>query len=144
MTDRAAIQRTKTERDIGALLLRLTVGGLMLPHGIDKVTGGIGWMPGALEAKGVPGFVAYGVYLGEVVAPLLMLFGLAMRTSAAAIAFTMLMAVYVAHADEVFSLGEHGEYALELQMLFAVGAVCAALVGPGRFSVPSPAWLKRF
>jgi putative oxidoreductase len=62
----------------------------MLFHGIDKITGGIGWMPGALEAQGVPGFVAY---IGEVVAPPLMVFGLAMRTSAATITFTMLMAV---------------------------------------------------
>ncbi|MFT6399409.1 MAG: putative oxidoreductase [Bradymonadia bacterium] len=65
----------------------------MLFHGIDKITGGIGWMPGALEAQGVPGFVAYGAYIGEVVAPPLMVFGLAMRTSAATITFTMLMAV---------------------------------------------------
>lgn len=116
----------------------------MLLHGIDKITNGISWMPGALEAKGVPGFVAYGAYIGEVVAPLLMVFGLAMRTSAATISFTMLMAVYVAHAGDVFTLGEHGEYALELHMLFAVGAICAALVGPGRFAVSSPAWLRKF
>ncbi len=128
--------RTQTERDVGALLLRLTVGGLMLFHGVDKIIGGIAWLPGALEKNGLPGILAYGVYLGEVVAPILLMLGVAMRSSAALIAFTMVMAVYLTHPNEVFALGDHGEYALELQVLYGIGAIAAALVGPGRFAVP--------
>jgi len=128
--------RSATERDVGALLLRLTVGGLMLFHGVDKVVGGIAWLPGALAKNGLPEVMAYGVYLGEVVAPLLLILGVAMRSSAATIVFTMLIAVYVAHPDDVFALGKHGEYALELHVFYAVGAIVAALLGPGRFAVP--------
>ena len=128
--------RTELEQDLAALLIRLTVGGLMLFHGVDKVVGGIAWLPGALEKNGLPGMLAYGVYLGEVVAPLCVGLGIAMRSSAALIVFTMAMAVYLVHPNEVFALGEHGEYALELHVFYAVGAVVAALWGPGRFSVP--------
>ena len=52
---------TKTDtlqHDLGALLLRLTVGGLMLFHGADKMAHGIGWMGSALAAKGLKSFTA--------------------------------------------------------------------------------------
>jgi putative oxidoreductase len=128
--------RTELEKNTGALLLRTTVGGLMLFHGVDKVIGGIAWLPGLLEKNGLPGALAYGVYLGEVVAPVLLILGVAMRSAAACIAFTMGMAVYLLHPEDVFKLGEHGEYALELHLFYAIGAIAAALVGPGRFAVP--------
>ena len=74
--------------------------------------------------------------VGEVVAPAFMVLGVAMRTSAVAIVTTMLFAVYLLHPDDVFALGEYGEYALEIHVFYAVGAIAAALIGPGRFAVP--------
>lgn len=108
----------------------------MLFHGVDKVIGGVGWMGGMLSSKGLPAFLMYGVYLGEVVAPILLLLGVATRLSAFLIAFTMAMAVYLLHMDDLFRLGDHGEYVLELHLFYAVGAVCCALIGPGRFAIP--------
>ncbi len=128
--------RSPFERDLGALLLRLLVGGLMLFHGVDKVAGGVGWMADMLTGAGLPAALRYGVYLGEAVGPLLLVLGIAMRTSAGLIAFTMVMAVYLIHPGDLFALGEHGEYALELHAFYAVGAIACALIGPGRFAVP--------
>jgi putative oxidoreductase len=129
-------ERSPLERDLGSLFLRLTVGGLMLFHGVDKLIGGIDWLPGALAKNGLPAFLAPGVYLGEVVAPVLLILGIATRSAAALLVFTMLLAVYMLHLEDVFALGEHGEYALELHVFYAVGALAAALIGPGRFAVP--------
>ena len=134
--------RTKLERDIGALALRLTVGGLMLFHGVDKVVGGVDWLGPKLAEHGLPAFVAYGVYAGEVLAPLLLILGVATRTGAALIVATMVFAVWLTHPGDVFSLGSHGEYALELQVLYAVGAAVVALIGPGRWTVPVPRWAR--
>jgi len=57
--------------DAGKLVLRLTLGILILLHGIAKLMdpGGLAGISGMLAAKGLPAFIAYGVYIGEVVAP---------------------------------------------------------------------------
>ena len=53
--------------DIGKLILRLVLGGTILLHGIAKLTGGIEFISGSVTSAGLPAFVAYGVYVGEVV-----------------------------------------------------------------------------
>ncbi|RLB51817.1 MAG: GntR family transcriptional regulator [Deltaproteobacteria bacterium] len=138
-------QKTDTlPHDLGALLLRLTIGGLMLFHGVDKMAHGIGWLGPALAGKGLPEFLQYGVYLGEVVAPVLLILGVVPRISAFLIASTMVVAVYTAHSTELFALGDHGEYALELNVLYLAGAIAAALIGPGRFAIPVKGRLRDF
>lgn len=84
----------------------------------------------------------YGVYAGEIVAPILLILGVATRSAAFLYTATMVIAVYLVHPDEVFALGKHGEYALELHVLYIVGALAIALVGSGRFRVPTPRWLR--
>src|SRR5687768_16099668 len=62
--------------DAGKLLLRASVALLVLLHGIDKLAKGPGFVVGAPERAGLPGGIGYLVYVGEVLAPLLMLAGL--------------------------------------------------------------------
>ena len=45
--------------DLGLLLLRLTVGGLMLFHGVHKLIYGVSAIEGMLAGLGLPGFIAY-------------------------------------------------------------------------------------
>lgn len=54
---------------LGFRLLSAVVAGLFLLHGLAKVQHGLGWVEDALPTFGLPGFLAYGAYLGEVVAP---------------------------------------------------------------------------
>ena len=55
--------------DLGLLILRIAVGGLMLQHGIAKLNG-VSNIKGMLFATGLPAFSAYGVYITEIVAPI--------------------------------------------------------------------------
>ncbi|QDU90985.1 DoxX [Pirellulimonas nuda] len=121
--------------DAGRLLLRLTIGGLLLLYGIDKVRSGPGVVQGMLHDAGLPGVLAYGVYVGEVVAPLLLIVGFYTRVASALIVINMAIAIGLAHAGEVFSLTQYGGWAIELQMLYLLGAVCIALLGPGRYAI---------
>jgi putative oxidoreductase len=121
--------------DIGKLVLRLTVGILMLLHGVAKILGGVKGIAGMLQGVGLPGELAYGAYLGEVVAPLLVIIGFYARVGALVMAFHMLVAIYLAHQAEIFSLGRGGGWAIELQGFFLFTALAVALIGPGRFSV---------
>ncbi len=124
-----------SSEDWGLLLLRLAIGGLMLFHGIDKLIGGIEGITGLVQSKGLPGFVAWGVLVGEVVAPVLIVLGFYVRPAGAVLAFNMLVAILLAHPNDVLKLGEHGEWAIELQMLYLMGALCITLLGPGRITI---------
>ena len=121
--------------DIGKLVLRLTLGVLILMHGIAKLMHGIGPIEGMVTAMGMPGFVAYGVYAGEVLGPILLIVGFYARVGAALIAINMLFALALAHTDELTSITQTGGWALELQGMFLFTAIALMLMGPGRFGV---------
>lgn len=121
--------------DTGKLVLRLTLGILILLHGIAKLTNGIAPIEGMVTGMGLPAFIAYGVYAGEILGPLLLIVGFYARIGAALIAINMLVAIALAHASEVTSLGQTGGWALELQGMFLFTAIALMLMGPGRFGV---------
>ena len=125
----------QNNQDLGKLVLRLSLGLLVLLHGVAKITGGIGFITQVVQDAGLPGFVAYGVYIGEVVAPVLVILGLHVRLGAAVIALNMAVAIFLVHTAELFALNQTGGWALELQGMFLFGAVAVALLGPGNFSV---------
>jgi putative oxidoreductase len=121
--------------DTGKLTLRLTVAVLLLLHGIAKVKGGIGWMGGALGSIRLPAFIGYGVYVGEVVAPLFVIVGKFARLAGLVIAFNMLMAIIVGQRDKIGSLNQGGGWAIELELLFLLGGVAIFFLGSGRYSL---------
>ncbi len=121
--------------DVGKLVLRVSLGGLMLFHGVSKLRHGIGGIARSVHAKGLPHFFAYGVYLGEVVAPLLIIVGIGTRPASAVLAFNMLVAIWLAHARDVFHLSRSGGWAIELAMLYLLGALSVAWLGSGRYAL---------
>lgn len=62
--------------DTGKLILRLTTAGLILFHGMHKILFGAPYIASALAEHHLPAFVLYGVYVGEVVAPVFIIVGL--------------------------------------------------------------------
>ena len=128
--------RTRSSyEDAGKLLLRVTVGLLILFHGVAKVTGGIGFITGALAKAGVPEGVGYLVYVGEVVAPLFVILGAWTRPAALVIAGNMVVAIFIAHVNDLFSISKTGGYALELQAMYLFSAIAIALLGAGSYSL---------
>ncbi|KAA5543464.1 DoxX family protein [Adhaeribacter rhizoryzae] len=121
--------------DTGKLLLRLTIGGLLLLHGISKLIKGIDGLVELHEAKGIPAVMAYGVYLGEVIAPLLLIIGLRARLAALLIAFTMFWAIVMRHFSDIFKLTESGAWGVELPALFLFGALAVYFLGAGRYAL---------
>jgi putative oxidoreductase len=120
----------------GKLLLRLTVGGLMLFHGISKLfnPGTVGFIGSKLAEAGLPEALAYGVYIGEVIAPLMIIVGLLSRAGAALIVINMLFAIILVHAGDLFALTEHGGWRLELQGFYLLGSLAIVFLGSGRYA----------
>lgn len=109
------------------VLLRVTLALLMLLHGWAKIRYGIGSIEAKIESLGAPGFLAYAVYLGEVVAPLLLLVGLWVVPAALVIAVNMLVAFALMHTRQTLILNNTGGWALELQAFYFVSALVVAM-----------------
>lgn len=121
--------------DTGKLILRLGVGVLVLLHGIAKIGGGIGGISGMLAAHGIPAVFAYLVFVGELLAPLLVIAGLYTRPAAFVMAIDLLIAMWLAHPHDIGSLNRNGGWAVELEGIYLFGALALSFLGAGRFSV---------
>ncbi|MEX5744340.1 DoxX family protein [Massilia sp. X63] len=121
--------------DLGKLVLRVVLAVLLLFHGISKLGSGVGFIAGMLQKAGLPEVFAYGVYIGEVLAPLLILLGLFTRLAALVVAINMIVALLLVHTAEFFTLNNTGGWALELQGMYLGSAIALALLGAGRYSL---------
>ncbi|MFJ1439366.1 DoxX family protein [Capnocytophaga canimorsus] len=123
-------------KDLGLLILRLSVGLLMIPHGIHKLlnSGALGYIQSLLEAKGLPAFISYGVFVGEIIAPLLIVIGFRTRISALVLAATGLMILFLGY-DNLFTFTQHGGWVAELAGLFLFGALALAFTGGGKYAL---------
>ena len=122
--------------DTGRLILRLCVGGLMLFHGVAKIMhpASLDFISGMLTANNLPVFLAYAVYIGEVVAPLMVVVGYQARIGGLLIATNMLFALFLAHTGDFFSLSEHGGSAIELQLFYLLSATAVVFLGSGKLA----------
>ena len=117
--------------DVAKLVLRLTVGLLILLHGISKIQGGPGFILDIVEKAGLPDPFGYLVYVGEVLAPILVIVGLWTRVAAVVIAINMIVAVMLVHTGQLLELSPEGGWALELQGLYLAVPIAIALLGAG-------------
>ena len=121
--------------DLGKLVLRATLAILILFHGVAKIIGGVGFITGLVAKVGLPPAFGYLVYVGEVLAPLLILFGAWTRIAALVVAINMVVAIALVHTGDLLSITKTGGWAIELQAMFLAAAISVALLGAGRYSV---------
>ncbi len=121
--------------DVGRLVLRFTLAGLILFHGIDKVLHGIAWMGGPLSAAHLPAFVGYGVYVGEVVAPVFLIIGLGTRIAALIVVVNMVMALVLDAGRFLLTINQTGGWGVETEAFYLLCAVAVFFLGAGRLSV---------
>ncbi len=125
----------KINKDLGILILRISIGALMLLHGMGKLNGGLGFIQGMLSEKGLPSFFAYGTLVGEILAPLAIIIGFRTRIASTIFAFNCLVAILLVHSNEIFSLNEHGGWTIELLGLYLFGAIALFFTRAGKYAI---------
>ncbi len=123
---------------LGKLALRLTLGILISFHGISKVlnpVATIGYVSGKLAAAGLPTFLAYGVFAGEALAPIMIILGIYSRIGGLLVVINMIFAVALAHGAQLFSVGKAGGWALELQAFYLLTGLALFFLGSGKVAV---------
>ncbi len=121
--------------DAALLVLRLVLGILILLHGLSKLPPPPAFVAGELAKLNLPSALAYGVYVGEVVAPVLIIIGVWTRLAALVVVANMVAAVVLVHLPQLLKMNPEGGYALELQAMYLFTALALMLTGAGRFSV---------
>lgn len=127
--------------DLGKLLLRVGLAVIVLFHGIFKAQHGVAWIGQPLAAVGLPAFLAYGTYVAELVAPVLLILGFLGRLAALVIAFDMLMAAVLVLRPMLLTVKPSGGgWAVEVEAMIFLTAVAVFLLGSGRFRLGRGRW----
>ena len=123
--------------EVGKLILRLTVGILLLFHGIGKILnpGIVESIGSRLAGEGWPASIAYGIYLGEVLAPLMIIVGVLARIGGLLVVINMVFAILLSHTAQLLTLSKSGGWALELQGLYLLCGIAIFFIGSGRMAV---------
>lgn len=129
--------------DSAALIARLALGLVILPHGMQKLLGmfgGYGFWPTVefFTGTGIPAPVAVLIILGESFGALFLVLGLISRVSAAGIALIMLGAVLLVHLPNGFFMnwfGTQGGEGFEYHILAIGLALIVILRGGGKWSL---------
>ena len=122
--------------DFGKLLLRLSTGSVLLFHGIFKLSHGIEWIKYTLAEHHLPGFLAYGAYAGEVIAPILLILGYRTRIAALLTAFDMLVALALVMRSQILVIKEMGGgWGVEIEAMLLFASFALFFTGGGKFSV---------
>ncbi len=133
-----------SDRDIGSLIIRVTLGLIMFPHGAQKLLGwfggyGFGGTMGFFtDQLGVPALLAFLVILAESLGSLALIAGFLTRLSAFGIAASMVGAIGMVHAANGFFMNWYGAQAgegFEYHLLVLGMALALIIKGGGRFAV---------
>lgn len=121
--------------DLARLLLRITFSVLMLFHGFYKLEYRLDSIRNMLVSDGLPTFIAYGVYIGEVIAPIFIILGIFTRPAALIVTLNMIVAILMMGLNKLTILTDLDALRIELEFIYLIGFFCIALLGCGRFSV---------
>ncbi len=132
-----------TDDDISALVLRVLLGIVFFPHGMQKLFGwfgGYGFFGtmGGFEQMGVPAVFAFFAVIAEGLGCLGLITGFLTRLSAFGIGTNMVVAVLMIHYKFGFFMNWDGKQAgegIEFHLLVIAIAVALIIKGGGKWSV---------
>lgn len=124
-------------RDLSWLVVRLTIGGMLLVHGINKMMGpGVEAFAKGLATRGIEPAMAgaYAVFFIETIGALCIMGGLATRFFAGAAAIELLVVTFVAHYGNGFGWSSpRGGW--EYPFLWGMMFFAISLRGGGPYSI---------
>ena len=121
--------------DLGILFARLGLGVCLFMHGFAKILHGIGGVKSILTKAGLPEIVAYGSYVGEVIAPIMIILGIFSRIGALLVIGTSLTIMYAHHRlGNLLELTNVGGFKAEILYLYIALSLCIIFSGSGRYA----------
>jgi putative oxidoreductase len=115
--------------DIGLLLLRLSVGVLMMTHGMPKLMNFADRMDRFSDPYGLSSPVSLSMAIfAEVFCSVFLMVGLFTRAVLVPLIFTMITIVFIVHLNDPFNKQELG-------LLYLLPYITLCFTGPGKYSI---------
>lgn len=127
--------KIEKNESVAYLIFRLTLGVLLLFHGVANTFSGFAFIISVMQGAGLPEFFAYGAFLGEIIAPILIIVGFRARLAGLVLAFNMLIATLTVHTGDIFTLNQFGAWAIELQLFYFLGGIAVFFSGAGSLAL---------
>ncbi|SDM32604.1 DoxX family protein [Kriegella aquimaris] len=125
----------KRNKNLGILILRLAIPFTMLIYGINKVIEGTGFIGNLLEQYGLPKFIANGIFIGEIAAPLMLMMGFRTRLAGLIFSFNCLVAIVMAQTQNIFKLNQFGGWSLDLLFIYLMAGIVFYVSGAGKYAL---------
>lgn len=125
----------KKNVDLSIFITRIAIGFPMLVYGVSKLFFGIDFIKNVLVEHGLPPGLGYGVYFGEVVAPVLLIVGFRTRLAALIFAINCLTAIVLVQSSNFFKMNASGGWASELLVIYLLVGVSFYFTGGGKFAL---------
>jgi len=131
------LSRIVNNPDIGKLFLRLSVGVLMLFHGVHKLRTGIDDINQWMTEIGLPSVMAYGVYFAEIIIPLCIILGIFVRESSLMLGLNMIVAIAYLYTKGYapFGIDSFGGINSEVDFLFLLPSLALVFLGGGKYGL---------
>ncbi len=125
----------KRNKNTAIFLLRIAIPFTMLIYGIDKIRNGTGFIGSLLEAYGLPLILANGVFVGEIIAPLMLLIGFRTRMAGLLLSFNCLLAILMAQTQNILTLNPFGGWSLDLLFIYLMAGIAFYYSGAGKHAI---------
>ena len=134
----------QTDDDIASFVLRLLLGIVFFPHGMQKVFGWFGGagfsgtMEGFTAKMGIPVFFAFLAILAESAGSLGLISGFLTRIAAFGVTCNMVVAIFMVHLKNGFFMNWFGKQqgeGFEYHLLVIAITIALMIRGGGRWSV---------
>jgi len=111
------------------LLLRISLGGLMIPHGFQKLMNFASKSPGFPDPFHIGGPASMSLTIfAEFFCAIFIVIGLMTRLACLPLITVMSVAIYYSHNGQIFGDGEHAA-------LYLAGYLALLFAGPGKISM---------
>jgi putative oxidoreductase len=132
-----------TDGGVSVTIIRITLGIVMMPHGIGMMFGRFGFpgvgpmMAGSREQIGMPPGLVLFAALAEFIGPVGLILGLLTRVAALGIALTMIGAIWVHRGGGFFMnwFGAQKDEGIEYHLMALAMAVSLMITGAGAWSI---------
>jgi len=124
-----------TKQHIGLLLLRISIAFTMLIYGISKLIFGIDFISGLIAQYGLPPFLGYGVFVGEIIAPLLIIIGYRTKLAGLIFAINCFVAIIMVQLPNLLKINEFGGWEIGPLFIYTIFGIALFFTGAGKYSM---------
>lgn len=124
-----------SKQHTGLLILRVSIAFTMLIYGFTKLTFGNEFITSLLEQYGIPSIFSYGVFVGEIIAPILIIIGFRTKLAGLVFAINCFVAILMVQLPNLLKLNETGGWAIGLIFIYMMFGIAMLFTGAGKYAL---------